>query len=73
MYTGISFGLSTLVRLVRLCSMHVCIGTLSTVILFGLSTGMFYVCWYFIQSSGSMYVGIFFGLSTLVCWYFIES
>ena len=74
--------MSVLVRLVRLfysvlvrpCSMY-------AGILFGLCTLVrlvrpcSHVCWYFIQSSGSMYVGIFFGLtlSTLVCWYFVES
>ena len=47
------FGPSTLVRLVRPCSMHVCI-------LFGLSTLVRLV------QPCSMYVGIF---SVLVCWY----
>ena len=45
-YVGISFGLRTLVRLVRPCSIDVGI-------LFGLSTlstAMFSACWYFIRS-----------------------
>ena len=53
MYIGILFGLSTLVHLVRLCSIHVCT-------LFGLSTLVRLV------RPCSMYVDIFFGLGTLV-------
>ena len=51
--SGYFFGLSTLVRLVRPCSMYVGI-------LFGLSTLVRLV------RPCSMYVGIFFGLGTLV-------
>ena len=53
MYVAIFFGLSTLVRLVRPCSMYVRI-------FFGLGTLVRLV------RPCSVYVGIFFGLSTLV-------
>ena len=72
--------MSVLVRLVRLFySALVRPRSMYAGILFGLCTLVrlvrpcSHVCWYFIQSSGSMNVGIFFGLGTLVCWYFIES
>ena len=72
MYAGILFGLSTLVRLVRPCSMYVCILLVRLVRLF--YSALVRPC--------SMYAGILFGLCTLVrlvrpcshvCWYSLFS
>ena len=69
MYVAIFFGLSTLVRLVRLCSMQVCIflvvvrqyaqygNVLCMLVFFSVlvRTAMFYACWYFIRSQYAQY------------------